>query len=350
MSVPFILRPTRAVVTTALLTLLGVISVGERTASAGDLELPTALSALLSAGRLEPGVDRSPIVTLSILADGCAARGARAPELKKEALTCVEQSIALARSMHPDLPIAALDGLWLTHFDLLLGARDRLGPCPDPELHASVTRALARRSLADPRGHAASYGGRPERWPADQAATLAAIARYDAGHGTQLVDAPRSVWRRQIEGALDHRLGLPSSELSGADRANRLPRGRALSWQTRFLFEVDPALARTWWAAYLKSYLVEAPDRVGLREWPPGVDRPADHDSGPIVRGVGARASSLGVAVARIAGDERLAERLELGADGTDGSEGDGLPDHRLAAAIRYLGRSVAAAPALAHR
>ena len=54
---------------------------------------------------------------------------------------------------------------------------------------------------------------------------------------------------------------------------------------------------------------------TGFREWPKGVERAEDADSGPVVSGIGAAASAFGISAARAMGDERLAQRLESVAD-----------------------------------
>jgi hypothetical protein len=87
---------------------------------------------------------------------------------------------------------------------------------------------------------------------------------------------------------------------------------------------------------------------VGFREWPPGVARRADSDSGPIVNGVGAAATALAIPAARAMGDDVLAQRLEATA-GAVGLAARADPKLReaartiLAEAIRYLGEELRA-------
>ncbi|MBI5544304.1 MAG: hypothetical protein HY901_10470 [Deltaproteobacteria bacterium] len=306
------------------------------------LGLSVSLRRLLANGEWD---DATPagfrIVALSFLADGCAAQARRDPSKQPAARACIDRCLKLARrtGRQPPRPDTD-DGLWLTHYSLILGAADQLGACADPAGHAAVVLALARRSLRDPTRHLASYVADPSRWPADQSATLASLARYDRGHGTHLHERPAREWREHVlEKAMDEKLELPWSEVTGADRTAREPRGCALSWQTRFLQEFDPALARRWWSAYRKRYLVERMGLVGFREWAPGRDRGMDADSGPIVEGVGAAATGLGIAAARAMGEDELAERIERTAT-VVGALASGLPGAHgaLPDAIRYLG------------
>lgn len=264
--------------------------------------LPEALDAAVTRGEFAGTPKGFRMITLSQVADGCAARAEQDPE---GARACLEAVYRRARR----LPKGS--GLAQSHLLLILGAADRAGPCLDPERHRALAEDLARRSLADPDRHLPSYPGPKGRWPADQAATLAGLARYDRAHAGSLTAPAFSAWRdRILDRAIDEATQLPWSEVNGRG-AGRLPRGCALSYSIRYLAEVDPALARRWWAAYKAHYLVDRGLLVGFREWPPGIERRADVDSGPIVEGVGAAATAFGLQAARAMGDDGLAVRLE---------------------------------------
>jgi hypothetical protein len=311
------------------------------------LDLPPPLVHLLDSGRWDSTPAGFRIVALSFLGDACAARARREPELRPTAAACLSRVVELARRTRPvNLRVDSADeGLWLSHFALILGAADTVLPCPDVREHTEIASALARRSLREPTSHVPSYPRVAFRWPADQTATLASLIRFDHAHGARLADEPIRRWRtRVLARAMDPALGLPWSEATGRAKGARDPRGCALSWQTRFLREVDPPLAADWWARYKRAFLVDRIVLVGFREWPPGRDRPADADSGPIADGVGSAATALAIAAARAMGDELLAKRLEATAAlverwvGTDPR----FARHAstaLASSILYLGR-----------
>ena len=143
---------------------------------------------------------------------------------------------------------------------------------------------------------------------------------------------------------MDRDIGLPWSEVTGKAKGARDPRGCALSWQTRYLRELDPALAADWWSRYKDVFLVDRLLLVGFREWPPGRDRRADIDSGPIVQGVGSAATALAISAARAMDDELLAKRLEATASLVEAWAGADPKFARhastaLAASILYVGR-----------
>jgi hypothetical protein len=168
--------------------------------------------------------------------------------------------------------------------------------------------------------------------------------RFDRAHRTHLADEPVSAWRAFVlKHAWDTKLALPWSEATGMAPGARVPRGCALSWQTRYIHEFDDHLAQQWWRQYKRNYLVDYVAMVGFREWPPGQERPADIDSGPIVNNIGTAATALAIAAARSMGDDELASRLESTAAlvamaGAVNKEIDKQAHTILAEAIRYVG------------
>ncbi len=309
---------------------------------AGDaarLELPPDLARLLDTGKWDATPFAFRAIALSHIADGCAAQGLAHPARHAAAVACADKAVARARALLPSPdPEDVKDALLLTHVNLTLGARDRLGGCADPRLHAALSKRLAAMSLADQYAIAPSYGAFPDRWPADQSATLASLGRHDAAHGSALLPRPLAAFRAVMTTKAAQPGGLPRSELARARRSSKHPRGCANSFIARYLAEVDPPLAATWWAAYRKAWLVPIAGLRGFREWPPGVDGPADADSGPILLGVGMAASALGIAAARAQGDEALAAQLELSADTVSQFAGP-LAQLLFAQAIRFEGR-----------
>jgi len=272
-------------------------------------ELPPRLEKLLTDGKWDSTPASFRIIALSHLADGCAGQGRAHPELLKDARACVKSTLTRALALQK-----SNDGLFLSHLNLIYGAADQLGECVDPKEHERLTRELARRSLADPLAHAASYEKVTLRWPADQTATLASLARFDAAHGTTLLQAPLDAWREVMTKHLDPKTGLPQSELTGKGPGAKYPRGCAQSFITRYLREADPQLAAQWWEKYREHFLVHLGAVAGFREWPRGVERKGDVDSGPIILGIGTAASAFGIAAAKTQGDTALAAQLEASA------------------------------------
>lgn len=272
-------------------------------------ELPTAVDQALTHGRWKDTPRGFRAIVLSHIADGCVGQARSQPGTSADARRCVEQALAEAKKIRN-----RDDGLVLSHVNLIYGAADQLGPCLDAADHQRITRELVRRAMKHPLHQVDAYRANVRRWPADHSVTLASIARYDHAHGTQLLEAPLTAWKDVIARHQDATSGLPESEITGADATSKLPRGCAQSYMSRYLLEVDPSLARTWWTSYRQHFLVEKGVVVGFREWPRGVDRAGDIDSGPIVWGIGTAASAFAISAARAHGDLQLATRLEASA------------------------------------
>lgn len=300
-----------------------------------EFEVPTGLQRLLDTGKWDGTPRAFRIIALSNLADGCVGQARAKPGLQKEARACVESVLARALALGK-----SRDGLYLSHLNLIYGAMDRLGPCANEVEHARLSRELAMRSLADPLRHASSYESTSLRWPADQSVTLASLARYDTAHGGDLLKDPLAQWKTVVAQHLDPKTGLPWSEVTGKGPGAKFPRGCAQSYLTRYLSEVDAPLAATWWAAYREHFFVRLGPVVGFREWPRGVERRGDIDSGPIVMGIGTAASAFALSAAKAQGDLALAAQLEAGAQAVMATGvGGAAAESVLAQAISFEGR-----------
>ena len=309
------------------------------------LDLPGPLHSLLTTGKWDGTPRDFRIVTLSFLADSCLAQAQEDPGLANAARACVRICAKLAHGTRPAATKGPRHGLWLSHYNLILGAADRLGPCLDATIHRELATALAQGSLRDPHFHMPSFPDLPFRWPADQTATLAGLHRYDRAHHESLAVQPTLKWIAFMkEKGMDTALGLPVSEVTGKAKHAREPRGCALSWQTRYLREFAPDLATAWWRNYRKHFLWDRLLVVGFREWPPGREHPADMDSGPIVHGIGTAASALAIGAARSIGETILAARLEAAASAATQLAGPAArraAQTQLASAILALGAHV---------
>lgn len=313
--------------------LLAVLLLGAT--DAPTFELPPSAQKLFADGKWDDTPQGFRFIVLSHLADGCVGQAKARPQFTKDARDCVDNALKLARKLPKNE-----DGLILSHLNLIYGAADQLGPCADQHEHRRISETLARRSLADPTKHVPSYTKLPFRWPADQTATLASLKRFDLAHDEHTLDEPLTAWRDFMSKHLDPKSGLPESEVTGKAPGAKLPRGCAQSFITRYLSEVDQPLANDWWNRYREHHLTRLTAIVGFREWPRGVERKGDIDSGPVVFGIGAAASAFAIAAAKSQGDSALALQLEGSAStalalGAGGKAAEGT----LPQAIQFQGR-----------
>lgn len=190
---------------------------------------------------------------------------------------------------------------WLGHLALLAEGRRRLGSLPpdDATFSEALLDTLAARVLAQPHHLLPTYGARV--WPADNEVLWAAL-------GLAIQRDPRPRWV-EAEAALAQALlsleqqRLPPSEVRADSlRSKDVPRGCALAWTVAIRGLHRPAEATALYRRFKAAYWQGWGPVVGLREWPKGVDRAADSDSGPIVLGIGAAASAFGIGATRLIG------------------------------------------------
>jgi hypothetical protein len=192
---------------------------------------------------------------------------------------------------------------------LLLGSRS-LAPLTEAQesLLRDLIQGLAQDFSADPNHLLPSYG--TTTYPADNELAATAIAIYlkivqgDPSIQSALDDIDKALSAIEVD-------GLPPSVVSadtlqGVD----LPRGCALSWTVAFRSYRDSASAQQLYTHYRSSHWVSLGPVVGFREWPRGVDRLPDADSGPIVFGIGTAASAIGMIAARLTENEGDYQRL----------------------------------------
>ena len=134
--------------------------------------------------------------------------------------------------------------LYLSHLNLILGAyRAAGGDARFAALHGRLSRYLSEASLREPDFTLASYGG-ADKWPADQAVTLASLYAYDRSNGTALSDEPIRGWLTFMKTEMtDPALGLPDSHFTAKSGRDR-PRGCALSWTALYMAQFAPEDAR----------------------------------------------------------------------------------------------------------
>lgn len=332
-----------------------ILSVALAASPWSSLELPPSLQRVLETGAFTGTPAGFKAIALSHLADGCRWQAMADPERAEAATTCVQAAFSRSLELFPE-HCAVVDGiqrcdaaallananpLALEHLLLVMGSADALGPCPDEALHRRLAEGLSQLSVNDPYGIVPSYRNFSLRWPADQSALLAALARTDAAHGTHLAAPATERFFSVIDAQGLHASGLPKSELTGKGPGAAHPRGCAQSFISRYLAEVDPARTAAWWTTYKKRFFVELPfDISGFREWPRGVTGVTDADSGPIILGIGTAASALAISAAKAQGDSSMAHRLEVSAGRVESlGFGSSILHATFADAIRFEGR-----------
>lgn len=153
-------------------------------------------------------------------------------------------------------------------------------------------------------------------WPFDTIPVLLALRLADVTAGTEQYTAHI---RRHLTWLTTHGLtaqGVPFSRAAPETFAMvETSRGCDLSWRLPLLAQLEPVLARELYDAYVAQHWDSAMGFGGFREWPHGVERSADADSGPIVGGLGVSASGLGIGAATAAADDTRRDTLSREAE-----------------------------------
>jgi hypothetical protein len=250
------------------------------------------------------------VIALSHMAGGLMNLSVSRPDMKSELAPLIDEVAARAVSPYvspwdegPER-VADLDdqGLYLSHLNVVLGCQRAItGSDKYEALHTRISRHLAARSLRDGDFHAASYP--PDfKWPADQAATLCSLYLYDQTHGATLSAAPLAGWLVYMHTHGDAVTGLHYSAVTDFPYRTT-PRGCAMSQTLLYMSQFAPAEAAPLYLAYRRHFFSSGWGAGGFREWPRDREASMDVDSGPVVFGVGAAASGLGVGPARLFGD-----------------------------------------------
>jgi hypothetical protein len=150
-----------------------------------------------------------------------------------------------------------------------------------------------------------------QAWPVDSVVAMASLRLHDT------VAPPRFAgtverWLQEVGQRLDPRTGLiPHRADPGTGDAAEVARGSSQSLIHRFLGEIDPVFAGAQYLRFRELYVV-SPLGLGpaVREYPDGMDGPADVDSGPLPLGVSLSASAVTIGAAQVHGDGPLAAAL----------------------------------------
>lgn len=144
-----------------------------------------------------------------------------------------------------------------------------------------------------------------QAWPADNAVGAAALRSC----GTLLDARYTRTARAWLRAALRH--ADPATGLLPHDAGSPAPRGESVALMIRFVHEIDPAVAAAQYRGLERTFATRFAGLLpAVREYPRGVAGAGDIDSGPVVLGVSAPASVVGIAAARITGHHRAAADL----------------------------------------
>lgn len=242
-------------------------------------------------------------------------RGSPDAALRARALEEARRALALAEAPASQAGFGPASGLpygvfyegWTAH--LRAGTLHLAGggaAARDTAFHAACERIDAAFRRAGP--FLDSYHG--QAWPADNATAAAALRSC----GTLLDARYTRTAEAWLRAALTH--ADPATGLLPHDAGSPAPRGESVALMIRFVHEIDPAVAAAQYRGLERTFATRFAGLLpAVREYPRGVAGSEDVDSGPIVLGVSAPASVVGIAAARMTGHHRAAADLRASPD-----------------------------------
>jgi len=292
-------------------------------------------------------------IALSNIAEGLAHIAIEQPKKKDYLAPYLEKlvSIALNTSVNPyktnleKITELGSNGLYLSHLNIILGEYEKVAQNKKYyQLNKRISTYLATQSLNDRQKHMRSFENIEHKWPADQAALLYSLYLFDKNYKENESKEPIRAWLEYMKkNATDSKTGLHYSEVTGKTGYSKIPRGCALSWSIRYMSHFAPAEAKDLWAKYKKHFFEDYGLFGGFREWPKGMNRGSDADSGPIINGVGAAATAFGLGAAKAMDNNAAYFKINnainlgyLGITATGNKNMRTLSDNLLSSAIRF--------------
>lgn len=261
------------------------------------------------------------IVTLSNMAETITNRFVKGELPTKDAINYLNAIVA--RAVHPRVNpyrrsidrVGDLSrwGYYLEHLNICLGALGRVNPNHGfRELNTRVSEHLVENTMKYDNFHADLHARSRMKWPADQAAILYSLWLYDQNYGTNLSQTPTEGWFSYMdEHAVDQGSGLYITEVMNRKKFSKTPRGCALSYLSHYVGRFDSKRAQHIWDKYKQVFLKKTVIGVGFREYPESFKYRWTPDSGPIILGLGAAATGIGLNAASTLDDMTTYQMLE---------------------------------------
>lgn len=150
-----------------------------------------------------------------------------------------------------------------------------------------------------------------QAWPVDSTVAMASLRLHDTLLPARFGGTAER-WLDGVRQRLDPRTGLlPHRVTPDTGEPVEVARGTSQSIIQRFLVDIDPVFAREQYTVFRDRYVV-TPLGLGptTREYPEGMDGPADVGSGPLPLGVSLSATVVTLGAAQVQGDASLAEGI----------------------------------------
>jgi hypothetical protein len=196
---------------------------------------------------------------------------------------------------------------YLGQLNLALGAFRRTGGDQRYEaMHARISGVLFQAMEKNGARPLESFPGLT--WPFDTNPVLVSLKLRDEQRAEPVIEKHLAWIGKE---ATHPESGLPySRRLPDTCIGWELPRGCDLSFRLCLLPHLDRGYARSQYRRYLDAFWLERGLLAGFAEWPGGMEKYADADSGPILAGIGMAATGLGIGAVIAHKDQPRLDRL----------------------------------------
>ncbi|WP_033301204.1 hypothetical protein [Nocardiopsis gilva] len=150
-----------------------------------------------------------------------------------------------------------------------------------------------------------------QAWPVDSVVAVAALQLDDRIHASDAHADTITAWKRAVNARLDPKTGLIPHQVDAVTgQPLQGARGSSQTLLLRFLAEIDPEWAAEDYRTFRSHFASDIGMLPGVREYPRGDDSPGDVDSGPLIFGLSASASTVALGDAVLFGDQPTAAAL----------------------------------------
>lgn len=147
-------------------------------------------------------------------------------------------------------------------------------------------------------------------WAQDSIFALESLRLHDHLFKTDYSRA-RNRWFTWMKEHVDPESKMMVTQISPDGEILDGPRGCAIAWALAFMPQLDPEFAHQQFAQFRsEDWFKIFGGMLGIREWYRGVEKPTQFHTGPVLFGLGAAASGIGIAACRSNGDYASWNRL----------------------------------------
>lgn len=209
----------------------------------------------------------------------------------------------------PNLPLGAFYTGWNTYFlgkKIKLLGKDNVSK-NDIERFKFNCNQLENAIINNKFNYLESYSS--QVWPADNLLCMASLNLYDEIFSQKYKNAIGN-WIINCKQNLDKNGLIPHQMNENGRQISENAHGNSQSLMLIFLNEIDSTFAKQQFSIYKQQFLDTRLGLYGIREFPKGVNKEGDIDSGPVIWDIGGAASIVGIRTMNVFNEKNVAISL----------------------------------------